>query len=352
MDPAAFLIPRSVDVTRKLAFMSMDSPPTPSKILVIGSSGFIGSHLTTLLASQGHEVVGMDRLPPTGEFGLSRFLQGDVRDSEQLRQAVQGIDVVINLAAIHFDFGHTDEEYFETNEGGMKLLLQAMADADVRRLIFTSSIAVYGDRDDEPNEETQPTPTSPYGASKLAAERLIEQWAPQDPSREIVIVRPCAVYGERNVSNMMNLIRQIHSGYFLLFGSGKNPKATAYVGNLVDAIALQISLLKPGIQVYNYSDKPDLTVREIVGVIRQALGRQPRPLSMPLWLGVLAAVPFELASKLTGRNFPVSIARVKKLSRPTRVSAERIRNAGFVQRVDSREGLKRMVQHFLEQRSH
>jgi nucleoside-diphosphate-sugar epimerase len=150
---------------------------------------------------------------------------------------------------------------------------------------------------------------------------------------------------------MMNLIRQINSGFFLLFGSGKNPKATAYVGNLVDAIALQVSLLRPGIQVYNYADKPDLSVREIVTIIRQALGQSPRPLTLPLWLGILAAIPFELAAKLTGRNFPVSIARVKKLSQPTQVSAQRIRDAGFQQRVDSREGLQRMVRHFQEHRT-
>jgi nucleoside-diphosphate-sugar epimerase len=331
--------------------MSMDSSSTPSSILVIGSSGFIGSHLTTLLASQGHRVVGFDHLKPGDDFGVNRFIQGDVRDAEQLRRAMEGIDTVINLAAVHFDFGHTDDEYFETNEGGMKALLQAMTQANVRRLIFTSSIAVYGDRDDEPNEQTAPSPTSPYGASKLAAEHVVEQWAEQASDRQVVIMRPCAVYGERNISNMMNLIRQINSGFFLLFGSGKNPKATAYVGNLVDAIALQVSLLRPGIQVYNYADKPDLSVREIVTIIRQALGQSPRPLTLPLWLGILAAIPFELAAKLTGRNFPVSIARVKKLSQPTQVSAQRIRDAGFQQRVDSREGLQRMVRHFQEHRT-
>ena len=63
----------------------------------------------------------------------------------------------------------------------------------------------YGDRDDLADEDTVPAPTSPYGASKLAAEKLAEQWQVADPTRCVTIIRPCAVYGERNISNMMKM---------------------------------------------------------------------------------------------------------------------------------------------------
>lgn len=331
--------------------MATDSSNVHRKILVIGSSGFIGSHLTCQLADQGYDVIGFDFHEPAEAFGISKFIRGDVRNLDDLRAAVQGVDVVILLAAVHFDFGHTDEEYFETNETGMQHVLTALTEANVNRLIFTSSIAVYGDRDDEPDEDTAPSPSTPYGASKLAAEKLVEAWVAEDPAHEVVIVRPCAVYGERNVSNMMNLIRQIHSGFFILFGGGNNFKATAYVGNLVDAIAQQLDHLQPGIRVYNYADKPDLTVRKIVTIIRQSLGMKPGFIKMPIWLGVVAALPFEAVTRLTGKNLPVSVARVKKLAQPTRVSAQRIRDAGFKQRVSSEEGLERMVKHYLSEKS-
>ncbi|MCA9167114.1 MAG: NAD(P)-dependent oxidoreductase [Planctomycetales bacterium] len=329
--------------------------PQRSSILVIGSAGFIGSHLTSKLAELGHYVVGFDQHAPTEPFGTRQFIQGDIRQAEDIQRAItesaEPIDTVINLAAIHFDFGHEPDEYFETNEGGMQVLLNVMGQNNIKRLLFTSSIAVYGDRSDSADEQTAPTPTSPYGASKLAAEKQIEQWVAAHPDFNITIMRPCAVYGERNISNMMNLIRQIYSGFFVLFGAGDNVKATAYVGNLVDAMISRLDQLSPGIQVYNYADKPDLTVREIVGIIRSELGRNPKPLWCPLWLGVLAALPFEAAAKLTGRNFPVSIARVKKLAQPTQVEAQRIRGAGFQQAVSSAEGLRRMVRHFLAGRS-
>lgn len=317
-------------------------------VLVIGSSGFIGSHLTEKLSDQGYCVVGFDVKPQHAPFGTSRFVAGDVRSEEDLRRAMEGVDIVVNLAAVHFDYGHEPEEYFETNEGGMKAIVAAMASAGVNKIVFTSSIAVYGDRMDEPDEDSEPAPATPYGASKLAAEQVLKAWLTEDSARSAVVIRPCAVYGERNIANMMNLIRQVYSGFFVMFGAGNNVKATAYVGNLVDAICHQIPLISPGLKLYNYADKPDMTVRDVVSTIRTALGRSPNAMSMPLWLGILAAVPFDLVTRVTGKNLPVSIARVKKLAQPTQVAAQRIRDTGFEQQVESRVGLTRMVKHFLE----
>jgi nucleoside-diphosphate-sugar epimerase len=318
--------------------------------LVVGSSGFIGSHLCERLAESGHRVHGFDLRSPDDDNGVELTTLGDVRRVDQLRPALAGVDTVIQLAAVHFDFGHAPEEYFSTNEGGMRSLLQAMTEQRVRRLIYVSSIAVYGDHEGWADERTPPAPETPYGESKLAAERLVERWVEDDPARSALVLRPCAVYGERNVSNMMNLIRQIHSGYFVMFGSGENIKATAYVGNLVDATLLLFDRLAPGLQTLNYADKPDLTALEVVMIIRQALGKPARPLQLPLRLGLLAALPFELVKRLSGRDLPVSTTRLRKLNRPTQVKADAIRQLGFRQRVSSKEGLERMVAHFLAQR--
>jgi nucleoside-diphosphate-sugar epimerase len=334
-------------VERSVFTMASDALPNRSTILLVGSAGFIGSHLSERLAEQGHHVRGFDLQVPAQQFGTTSTVAGDVRQVEDLCNALPGIDTVIHLAAVHFDFGHADQEYFDTNEGGMRALLTAMSRFNVRRLIFISSIAVYGDYPGWADEETPPAPETAYGASKLAAETLVQQWGVEDPARCVVILRPCAVYGERNVSNMMNLIRQIHSGYFVLFGSGRNVKATAYVGNLTSAVTQQLDQLSCGVRTFNYADKPDLTVDEIVTTIRLALGKKSRPLRLPLWLGLMAAFPFELITRLTGRDLPVSTARVRKLNRPTQVHADRIRAAGFRQQISSKEGLQRMVAHFL-----
>ncbi len=321
------------------------------KILVTGSTGFIGSHLTSRLAGEGHEVIGFDKKEPVASFGVSKFFRGNLLHKQDLLNALDGVDAVVHLAAVHFDYGHADEEYFETNEQGSQVLTEAMQESGVERLVFSSSIAVYGDRLDEPDEETTPAPTSVYGRSKLAAEGVVKRWAEQASQRRLVIIRPCVVYGERNVTNMLNLIRQVHSGFFVLFGSGTNVKATAYVGNLVEAIVGRLEAIEPGVQLYNYADKPDMSVAQVVSTIRQAMGRSPHPIRCPLWLGTVAALPFEAFTRVTGKNLPVSLARVRKLAQPTRVAAERIRSAGFEQPVSSAEGLTRMVRHYLEQRA-
>ncbi|MBN1341609.1 MAG: NAD(P)-dependent oxidoreductase [Phycisphaerae bacterium] len=317
------------------------------KILVTGSSGFIGSHLTQALRQQGHEIVGLDIRDPLADFGINRFFKGDVRKKDSLMPATEGVDCVIHLAAVHFDYGHAPEEYWDTNENGMKGLVAAMTQAGIDKVIFFSTIAVYGDRYDESSEETKPNPTSPYGGSKLAAETILQAWAKENPAREVTVIRPCAVYGERNITNMNNLIRQIDSGFFVEIGSGNVVKATAYVGNLVDAALHCLSRLEPGVKIYNYTDKPDHTVRDIVAIIRDELGRKPRGLSFPLWLAILAATPFSLLAALTGKDFPVNIKRVKKITLPTLVNARTIREDGFVQKISTEQGLRRMVRHHL-----
>ena len=136
---------------------------------------------------------------------------------------------------------------------------------------------MYGTLREEVDEDTPPAPLTPYGASKLAAEELVRAWVTEEPERSAIVVRPCVVFGERNLANMLNLIRQIDSGLFMLFGSGNNVKATAYVVNVVSIIEGLIASWPPGFRLYNYADKPDLTVGEIVGIIRQALGKKSRP---------------------------------------------------------------------------
>ncbi len=320
------------------------------RILVTGSSGFIGSHLTTQLAQQGHELTGLDLVEPAEDYGVHRCLQGDVRNIDSARMALEGVDAVIHLAATHFDFGHSPQEYFENNESGMRVLLEGMREANVNALVFTSTIAVYGDRFEYSSEQTPAAPTSPYGESKLAAEKLIRQWQEEQPDRKAMVLRPCAVFGERNVTNMNNLIKQIDSGFFFLFGDGENIKAIAYVGNLIEAIRLLLDRAKGGFHVYNYSDQPELTVNQIVGIIYNALGKKGSPLHMPLWLGVAMAKPFDLFTAVTGKNVPVNTARVKKLAIPTLIDSTKIREFGLEQPYSSEEGLRRMVAHHIEKK--
>lgn len=317
------------------------------QILVTGSSGFIASHLILYLADQGHRLHGLDLVEPDHTLPLSSFRKGDIRNRDDVQGALEGVDLVVNLAASHHDIGPTREDYFDHNERGTQVLLTAMSALGIKCFVFTSSVAVYGDLVGAPDEQTAPSPTSYYGASKLAAERVIAAWVEDDSSRKAAIIRPCVVFGERNKANTYNLIRQIDSGRFFIFGSGKNVKATAYVGNVVQAIGFLIERLQPGIETYNYSDQPDLPVNEIVSIIAQGLDRR-EPLHLPLSLGILAAMPFGIAARLIGHNIVITPSRVRKLAMETRVDSGAIRVAGFMQTVTTADGLRRMIQHMFK----
>ncbi len=296
-------------------------------------------------------MTGLDLEEPVDTRGPSRFYKGDVRCRESLIPALEKVKCVIHLAAVHFDYGHRPEEYWDTNENGTKELITAVKESGINKFIFYSTIAVYGDHLDESSEQTQTIPTSPYGKSKLAAEEIIRNWTEEKPHRSTVILRPCAVYGEQNITNMNNLIRQIHSGFFVRFGPGNNIKATAYVGNLIKATQYCLERMEPGLKIFDYADKPDLTVNDIVSIIHNELDKKLPTFTFPLWLGRIAAMPFSLLTILTGRNFPVNVKRVKKLTLPTRIKAQKIRDYGFKQVFTCEEGIHRTVQYYLENRN-
>jgi len=312
-------------------------------ILICGSSGFIGTHLVKLLADNGHEITGLDLNMPQTYAGLSDFYQGDILEKQDIRPALRGTDCVINLAARHSDFGITRREYFETNETGSRRLLECMTDARVDKYIFFSSVAVYGDHPEEADETTLPRPTSHYGDSKVAAENVTRQWARANTRRSVVIIRPTLVFGPGNTANMYSLIRQIDRGQFFHFGSGRAIKSLCYVENLTEATDFCLDRMAPGVATFNYVDKKDLEVNQMIDIISGSLNKKVPSVHLPLWLGLGIGRVFDLASKLTGRNLAVSSARVKKLTTPTRFAAGLIRDCGFLPRYSLKEGLQNMV---------
>jgi len=322
-----------------------------TSILVTGGSGFIGRYMCERLVTLGFDVVILDLVRPSWPLGPMKFVQGDVRDAEAVRSVLHGCDEVIHLAAAHHDFGITKDTYFDVNEGGSRVLLAEMAKAGIRRVCFYSSVAVYGSAPEPRTEDVIAAPTSPYGASKLAGEEEFRRWALNGADRRALIIRPSVVFGPRNFANMFALVRQIHSGIYVPIGPGTNVKSLAYVENLIDAtMMLRARTDAPAFDVYNYVDLPNLTSREICDTISEALGRRPASLALPLGVAYALAAPFDAMIHLTGRNLPISSARIKKLATMrTKFEAEKVRAAGFEPTVALREGIHRMARWFLDE---
>lgn len=321
------------------------------KYCVTGGSGFIASYFCETLAGFGHELTILDLVDPPAGTPHDRFVRGDVRDGAACRAALAGCDRVLHLAAAHHDFGIDLACYFAVNETAAEVLSEAMDETGVTEVCFFSTVAVYGTADLPHDEETVPAPNSPYGESKLAGEGVFRRWTEKGGGRRCLVIRPTVTFGPRNFANMYSLIRQIHDRRFVIVGKGENIKSLSYIENIVDAtMHLLDGEPAAAFDVYNWVEKPDITSREIAETIYRALGRTPPRWHIPLGLALLAALPFDAIIALTGKNLPISGARVRKLfDVQTKFEADKIARTGFTARVSLREGLTRMVQWYLEE---
>ena len=318
-------------------------------ILVIGSEGFIGHYLIPLLVKAGHQITGMDIIPSAGISRSYTYFPGDIMNKEDLAKAMDGAQIVINLAAKHHDFGISREEFFQINEEGTRRILEAMVERGIKKFVFYSSVAVYGDVAGCSSEATPLNPTNDYGVSKLAAERLVTTWCAQGAAREALIIRPAVVFGPNNYANMYKLIDTIHKRRYIPVGKGDNIKSVCYVENLVEATAFLMGRMKPGAQVYNYSDYEHLTSKRIIDFIYTDLGRKPPKFNIPLGPVLLLTSVIDLLAKITRINFPITSNRIKKLNSVTWHGSDKIRALGFQQKVALKEGFDRMVKWYLEE---
>lgn len=314
------------------------------RICITGATGFIGSHFCERLHREGHEVVGIDLWAPAAGLRLSRFIHGDIRDPIAVREAIDGCDAVLSLAAAHHDFGIDEPTYFAVNEQASRVILDEMDRKGIGRVCWYSSCAVYGNARSPKDESATPSPENFYGASKLAGEGVFRAWAGRGGGRSALVIRPTITFGPGNVANMYSLIRQIASGRFFVAGHPTNVKSLSYVENLVDATMHLWPRHTDGFHLYNFVEKPDLTSLEIAQTIASALGRSSPGPTLPLWLVLLMAKPFDLVTTLTGKDLGVSSMRVRKLFVwETKFEAEKLRQTGFASPVPLREGLRRMV---------
>jgi nucleoside-diphosphate-sugar epimerase len=318
------------------------------KIFITGHTGFIGQFLTKKLTEKSHAVVGLDLKPPSEEQArICQSFTGSILSREDLSKSVRGADLIISLAAEHHDFGVKREDFFKVNVEGTELLLDVAAKEGINKLIFYSSVAVYGNQKNPTDENILPAPSNPYGASKLDAEKVIDKWVVADGKRSVIIIRPTAIFGPKNLANMYNLIDKIYWKKFIFVGKGENIKSVAYVENLVDATVFLIDKLKPGIQIYNYSDEPQFTIAQTVDIISGYMPHRMPKIKIPLFVAVSFGSIFDLLAKITGHNFPITGARMKKFATSTHHKADKIRQLGFKQNVELKEGFKRMVEWYL-----
>jgi len=316
------------------------------KYSIIGGSGFIGTRLCQNLAERQIPFEIID-LKPSKKFG-DRTTVADIRDLEALRNAVTG-DVIIHLAAVHRDDVRDMSLYTSTNIDGTRNLGTVAAERGIARIVFTSTVAVYGFAEPGTREDGVIKPFNEYGRTKYAAEGVLNSWRESDPAnRSLVIVRPTVVFGEGNRGNVYNLIKQIASGRFVMVGNGLNRKSIAYVGNIAAFLREAASSDQSG--VFNYVDEPDFDMNTLVSQVRRVLnGKAGVGLRLPYSFGLLLGYIADIVSHVIGRNLPVSSIRVKKFCASTQFSSRKSELVGFDPPFSIEEGLSRtLVSDFIE----
>lgn len=311
------------------------------KICVIGGSGFVGTRLIEFLETT-YSIKILDK-NISKKFPELTII-GDIRDKNFLVNNLKNFDLVILLAAEHRDDVSPISLYYDVNVSGTQNVIEAINKNDIKNIIFTSSVAVYGLNKNMPNEKSQVYPFSHYGKSKWQAEKALRNWYNENPiDRSLTIIRPTVIFGERNRGNVYNLLKQISSGRFMMVGKGTNKKSMAYVGNIVAFIKYCIESQKPGYRLYNYIDKPDLCMNELVQQVETSLNKKLPPIRIPYWLGYLGGLSFDLLAKVICKKLTISSVRVKKFCATTQFDATAAHDSGFKAPFSLAEGLHRTL---------
>lgn len=278
--------------------------------------------------------------------GTVEAVRGDVGERDAVRAAVAGVDLVFHLAALLHQppgLAQLGAGYERVNTVGARIVAEESARAGVRRLVFFSTISVYGPTScREADEETVPAPRTPYASSKLLGERAVLECHGSD-GLMVSVLRLAAVYGPRVKGNYLSLARAIEAGWFVPIGAGSNRRTLVHERDVAEAAWLAASCPQAAGRIYDVSDGGIHPLREIVSAIYAAVGRRE-----PGW-----RIPAAPARTVAG----IADAALRGLRRPPRfasmldkyledvaVRADRIqRELGFRPRVELAAGWREVL---------
>ena len=307
------------------------------KILILGGDGFVGGYLKKSLNDQNFY---FDTKDLKKNLDHEDFL--DITSEESFNIQTDAT-TIINLAAEHRDDVLPISKYYEVNVLGSKNVCKFAEKNNINKIIFTSSVAVYGFSNKPVNEEGKINYFNEYGRTKFLAEEVYREWFGRDPSnRSLTIVRPTVIFGNGNKGNVYNLIKQISEKKFIMIGNGKNIKSIAYVKNVADFLTYLLKYDR-GYRLFNYSDKPDLDMNSLVSKINKILFNKikvgPR---LPFFFGITIGFFVDLISKILKKNFPISRVRIRKFVSSTQFDSKAFSD-GFSPKFPIEEALEKTI---------
>ena len=256
------------------------------RVLITGGAGFLGSSLANRLGAEGYTVLVLDDLTAGDPRRLEpRILltRGDVKDVPRLWTLLQGVDCVYHLAArVRVpESVYYPSEYNDVNVGGTVAVMEAMRDTGVRRVVFASSGALYGEQAHQPIQEGQPpNPNSPYGVSKIAAEHYVSTLGTLY-NIETVSLRIFNAYGPGQELPpsyppiIPQLLKQAQTGGSLvIFGDGSQTRDFVFVDDVVEALLLAATATNVNRAVINVGSGQETSVNDLVTFVTRVTGKR------------------------------------------------------------------------------
>ena len=263
------------------------------KFLITGAAGFLGSALANQLAREGHSVRGLDDLSTGDPATLApevAFTRGDVNDRPKLWTLMQDVQCVYHLAArvLVPELLLYPREYNQVNVGGTVTLMEALRDVGVRRVVFISSGAIYGNQAVQPVvETTTPEPRSPYAVSKLSAEYYVRTIG-QLWGIETVVLRVFNAYGPGqhlppvHAPVIPAFLRQARlNGTLVVHGDGQQSRDYVYLDDVVRGMAAAATAPTANGKIINIGSGKETTVRELVKLAVLVTGGKPEVVYNP-----------------------------------------------------------------------
>jgi nucleoside-diphosphate-sugar epimerase len=322
----------------------------PPHILVTGATGAVGPRVVASLVEAGYGIrtLSLDS-PPPGLWpeGIETQI-GDITDHTVVQGAMRGIDAVIHLAALLHIVNppaHLQPEYERINVGGTATVVEAAVQAGVGRMVFFSTIAVYGDSAGRIlTEDSPPRPDSFYAQTKLAAERIVLAAKRADGRPLGTVLRLGAVYGKRIKGNYRRLLIALARGRFVPIGPGINRRTLVYDKDVGRAALLAAIHPDAAGLIFNVTDGQIHTMNAVIDVLCDALGRRSPRLKLPISPIRRLAGILEDGARLCGLSSPMVRATVDKYTEDAAVDGRRFcTQVGFVPQYDLASGWRETV---------
>ena len=305
------------------------------KTLVTGGAGFIGSHLTDKLIAKGNDVVVFDNLSSGDLKNLEHlkdnkkfsFIKGDLLKAEDIEVALRNVSRVYHIAANpEVRLGETNTKtHFEQNIVASYNLLEAMRKNDVKKIVFTSTSAVYGDAKVIPTSEGYPAmPISTYGASKLAVEGMISSFCHTFGMNGIVFRFANVIGRGSNHGVIIDFIKKLKNNpnELEILGDGTQTKSYIYIDDCIEGMLFGEEKSNVNFELFNLGSEDKITVKELADLVVKGLG--------------LNDVKYKFTGGYEGRGWKGDVKFMQ-------LSIEKIKKLGWKPRYNSKEAVEKTV---------